>query len=83
ISTSATSRNEKSSLGKQVQWTVMRYNTSGLRNPEEHTIKELTESKSGIIFKKLPIDDPHVRRPDISKAKKELGWEPKTSLEVG
>jgi dTDP-glucose 4,6-dehydratase len=59
-------------------------------NPEEHTIKEfaeivkeLTESKSGIVFKNLPTDDPHVRHPNISKAKKELGWEPKISLEAG
>ena len=58
--------------------------------PEEHTIKEfaeiikeLTKSKSKIIFKNLPVDDPHVRCPDISKAKKELRWEPKVSLEDG
>jgi len=61
-----------------------------LGNPEEHTIlefaeiiKELTKSKSKIIFKKLPVDDPHIRCPDISKAKKELGWEPKISLKEG
>ncbi|MEK6949742.1 MAG: UDP-glucuronic acid decarboxylase family protein [Nanoarchaeota archaeon] len=59
-------------------------------NPEEHTIKEfaeivkeLTKSKSRIIFEKLPADDPKVRRPDITKAKKELGWEPKTGLREG
>ncbi len=59
-------------------------------NPEEHTIKEfaeiirkLTNSKSKIVFKNLPVDDPHVRCPDTSKAKKELGWEPKVSLEEG
>ncbi|MFH0868042.1 MAG: UDP-glucuronic acid decarboxylase family protein [Candidatus Woesearchaeota archaeon] len=59
-------------------------------NPEEHTVKEfaeivkkLTKSKSDIVFEKLPTDDPHVRCPDISKAKKELGWEPKISLEGG
>ncbi|MBI2651723.1 SDR family oxidoreductase [Candidatus Woesearchaeota archaeon] len=61
-----------------------------LGNPEEHTIlefagiiKSLAKSKSKIIFKELPLDDPHVRCPDISKAKKILGWEPKTSLERG
>jgi dTDP-glucose 4,6-dehydratase len=61
-----------------------------LGNPDEHTIlefseivKKLTKTKSKIVFKDLPIDDPHVRRPDISKAKKELGWEAKVSLEDG
>ena len=61
-----------------------------LGNPEEHTIKEfaemikaLTISKSKIILKDLPLDDPKVRRPDISKARKELGWEPKVSLKNG
>jgi len=59
-------------------------------NPEEHTIigfaeivKKLTKSKSKIVFEELPVDDPHVRRPDISKAKKELGWEPKVGLKEG
>lgn len=61
-----------------------------LGNPDEYTVKDfaeivkrLTKSSSKIIFEKLPVDDPHVRRPDISKAKKELGWEPKVSLEEG
>ena len=59
-------------------------------NPEEHTIlefaeliKELTKSRSKIIFKPLPIDDPHVRCPDISKARKELKWAPKVGLKEG
>ena len=59
-------------------------------NPEEHTILEfaeiinrLTNSKSKIVFKPLPADDPHVRCPDISKARKELKWQPKISLENG
>ena len=61
-----------------------------LGNPEEHTIldfaqiiKKLTKSRSEIAFKELPVDDPHIRCPDISKAKKELGWEPKISLKEG
>ena len=61
-----------------------------LGNPEDHTIlefaeiiKKLAKSKSKIVFKKLPVDDPHVRCPDIGKAKKELGWEPKTGLKEG
>ena len=46
-------------------------------------IKEITGSKSEIVFKELPINDPKVRRPDITKARKELGWEPKVGLEEG
>lgn len=61
-----------------------------LGNPVEITILELAEtlleitgSKSEVIHKPLPIDDPKVRRPDISKAKRVLGWEPKVPLERG
>lgn len=46
-------------------------------------IINLTGSKSKIMFEDLPVDDPKTRRPDISKAKKELNWEPKVSLEEG
>lgn len=59
-------------------------------NPEEHTIiefaetiKQLARSKSRIVFRQLPIDDPHVRCPDISKAVKELKWRPKMGLKEG
>lgn len=59
-------------------------------NPVEFTILELAEkvlkltnSKSKLIFKELPSDDPTQRKPDISLAKKELGWEPKIQLEEG
>lgn len=59
-------------------------------NPGEFTIKQLAEkvitltgSKSRIIYKQLPPDDPMMRRPDISLAKKELDWEPKITLDVG
>jgi len=59
-------------------------------NPEEMSILEfaqkiieITKSKSKIIFKELPQDDPKVRRPDISKARHLLGWEPQVSLEEG
>lgn len=61
-----------------------------LGNPNEITVLELAEkivklikTKSKIVFKPLPQDDPKQRRPDISKAKKILGWEPNVSLEVG
>ena len=59
-------------------------------NPGEFTIRELAElvieltaSKSKLIFEPLPSDDPRQRRPDISKAKAVLGWEPKTQLREG
>jgi len=61
-----------------------------LGNPEEHTILDLakiilklTKSKSKIVFKPLPIDDPTNRCPNISKAKTLLGWRPKFPLEKG
>lgn len=62
-----------------------------LGNPEEFTIKELAEkilrqlpdSKSKIIYLPLPSDDPKMRRPDITLAKKYLDWEPKVSLDEG
>ncbi len=57
-----------------------------LGNPDEITILEfaeeilkLTLSKSKIVFKELPVDDPKVRQPDITLAKKILNWEPKVS----
>ena len=59
-------------------------------NPTEFTILECaqkvisaTASPSKIQFEPLPTDDPKQRRPDISKAKKLLGWEPRVSLEDG
>jgi len=61
-----------------------------LGNPSEITILdfaekilELTGSKSKITFKTLPEDDPKIRQPEISKAKKLLNWEPKISLDEG
>ena len=59
-------------------------------NPKEYTILEFAQlirkkynPKAKIIFKSLPVDDPKQRRPDISMARKELGWEPKVHLEDG
>jgi nucleoside-diphosphate-sugar epimerase len=59
-------------------------------NPDEMTIlefakiiKEAANSSSEIIFKDLPKDDPKVRRPDISKARRLLNWEPKIPLGEG
>ncbi len=61
-----------------------------LGNPAEMTIRqlaelviELTGSRSKIVHRPLPVDDPRQRQPDISKAKAELGWEPKTALKEG
>ena len=61
-----------------------------LGNPIEYTILEIAEividqigSKSKIIFEPLPEDDPKQRQPDISFAKSELNWEPKTQLKEG
>jgi len=46
-------------------------------------IKNLTNSNSEIVFKSLPADDPKIRKPDISKARMYLNWEPKVKLEEG
>jgi UDP-glucuronate decarboxylase len=48
-----------------------------------NTILKLTESKSRIIYKELPSDDPTNRKPDITKAKNILNWDPKYELEKG
>ncbi|MCB0077865.1 MAG: SDR family oxidoreductase [Anaerolineales bacterium] len=48
-----------------------------------HLVNEMTENAGGIIFRDLPKDDPKQRRPDISKAKRLLGWEPTISLDEG
>ena len=47
------------------------------------TIRTLTGARSEIVFKPLPVDDPKVRQPDITKARTLLGWEPKVELEDG
>ena len=66
------------------------YEVFNIGNPYEMTVKELAEtilkltnSKSEIIYKPLPNDDPQQRRPDISKAKEKLNWEQKVDLETG
>jgi len=59
-------------------------------NPQELTLLQLAEavieatgSKSQIVFEALPVDDPQVRQPDITRARQLLGWEPQVSLEEG
>src|SRR5437667_144593 len=61
-----------------------------LGNPQEMTIKKFADeiirimgTKSVIEYKPLPVDDPKVRQPDIGRAKKILGWEPRVSFEEG
>jgi dTDP-glucose 4,6-dehydratase len=59
-------------------------------NPHEMSIEEMarliirmTESPSRVVFKPLPTDDPKVRRPDITRARTLLGWEPQVALDAG
>ena len=47
------------------------------------TVIRVTNSKSEIVFEALPMDDPQVRRPDITRAREVLGWEPEIDLEEG
>jgi dTDP-glucose 4,6-dehydratase len=61
-----------------------------LGNPDEWTLLELAElvirvtgARSEIVFEALPIDDPQVRQPDITRARQTLGWEPEVTLEEG
>jgi dTDP-glucose 4,6-dehydratase len=61
-----------------------------LGNPQEFTLLELAEtvlrvtgSRSEIVFEALPVDDPQVRQPEITRARELLGWEPTISLEEG
>lgn len=59
-------------------------------NPDEMTILDfanevirILKAKSAVVFQELPVDDPHVRQPDISRAKQVLQWTPTVSLEKG
>jgi UDP-glucuronate decarboxylase len=79
----------KNDLEKKFNWTTVTVLNMG--NPEEYTILELankileliSNSKSKIVFKPLPKDDPVRRKPDITMAKEILRWEPKVKLEEG
>ncbi len=61
-------------VGNPTEFTVLEF---------AHQVLKLTGSKSEIIFEDLPQDDPKQRKPDISKAREILGWEPKIGLEEG
>jgi dTDP-glucose 4,6-dehydratase len=59
-------------------------------NPDEFTVRQLAEvvlrltgSRSSIVERPLPTDDPQVRQPDIARARADLGWEPQVPLETG
>ncbi len=76
---------KKALFSKETKGEVM-----NLGNPDERKIseiatiiKEMTKSSSEIVFEQLPEDDPRGRRPDISKAKALIGWEPKVTLKEG
>jgi dTDP-glucose 4,6-dehydratase len=74
-------------------WRLMRASTNdpvNLGNPQEMTLLELakriirlTGSRSEIVFRPLPEDDPKVRQPDISRARSLLGWEPRVDTDEG
>ncbi len=61
-------------LGNPVELTILAF---------AEAIRRMMGSKLDLVFEPLPDDDPRKRRPDISKAKKVLGWEPKVNLEDG
>jgi dTDP-glucose 4,6-dehydratase len=63
---------------------------TNIGNPDEYTVRqlaeivlELTGSSSPIVERELPVDDPKVRRPDISRARARLGWEPAVDVREG
>jgi dTDP-glucose 4,6-dehydratase len=74
-------------------WRVLERGTSdpvNLGNPQEMTLLELakriirlTGSRSEIVFRPLPVDDPKVRQPDITRARTLLGWEPCVDTDEG
>ena len=61
-------------IGNPIEWTILEC---------AREIQNVMGLKSEIVFKPLPVDDPTRRRPDITKAKALLGWEPKVSLREG
>jgi dTDP-glucose 4,6-dehydratase len=74
-------------------WRVLERGTSdpiNIGNPQEMTLLELakriirlTGSRSEIVFRSLPVDDPKVRQPDITRARTLLGWEPRVDTDEG
>jgi dTDP-glucose 4,6-dehydratase len=69
-----TSFNQPVNIGNPVEMTILEF---------AKLIIELTESKSEIVYRPLPQDDPQTRQPDITRARDLLGWEPHVSVEDG
>ncbi len=67
-------RAEPTNIGNPHEMTILQF--------AKHLLK-LTDSQSEIIYKPLPVDDPKTRQPDITQAKKHLGWEPRVPLDEG
>jgi dTDP-glucose 4,6-dehydratase len=71
---SASDEREPVNLGNPLELTILEF---------AERIRRLTGSNGELSFNPLPTDDPKQRQPDISKAKRVLGWEPKVELEDG
>jgi dTDP-glucose 4,6-dehydratase len=61
-------------IGNPAEMTILQF---------AHRIIDLSGSRSQVVYKPLPVDDPKVRQPDIGKARRILGWEPKVELDDG
>jgi dTDP-glucose 4,6-dehydratase len=66
--------NEPINLGNPREWTVLRM---------AEAIRDLADSRSPIVRRELPVDDPRVRQPDITRAERDLGWTPRVSIDEG
>jgi dTDP-glucose 4,6-dehydratase len=67
-------KGEVVNLGNPIEMTVLEF---------AQKIRDITGSKSEIVYRPMPENDPLQRRPDIGKAKRLLGWEPEVGLEDG
>ncbi len=65
---------EPVNLGNPEEWSVRRM---------AETIRDLAGGAAPLVLRPLPVDDPKVRQPDISRAERELGWRPRTSIDDG
>ena len=74
--------NQPDAMRDMKAFTKMAREHSGLLELVEE-ISKITNRKLSIEHKPLPLDDPKIRRPDISKAKKELNWSPSINLQEG
>src|SRR5262245_24994749 len=86
----AASATSATRLTASCAWPGRRCDPVNIGNPDEFTILDcarlvlkVTGSKSTIAYEPLPEDDPQQRRPDITRARQLLGWEPKINLEAG